>query len=161
MHRAAAFVVSIAVASATTSCATYEGSRDTAVVGGVTFASSMGLWIAGDQVDNTAFAFTGLAVGTASMMMVLGSAVGMAILPKRVEIALRIAHELVVRAESGDCVTVSERRHEVEELDGLVYEVVLMEDPEVQKCFDFSSSSRSSSDADRDLPDQASTSIVQ
>jgi hypothetical protein len=159
VYRSSAVI--LAVALTTTSCATYEGSRNTAAVGGVTFATGMGAWIAGSQSDSTATAFTGIAIGTASMMVVLGSAVGMAILPKRVEIALRIAHELVTRAESGDCVTVAQRVHEVAELDQLVYEVVLMEDPEVQKCFDFSSSSPSSSDADRDLPDRASTSNVQ
>lgn len=161
VNRAIAVAVILAVASTTTSCATYEGSRDTAMVGGVSFAVGMGTLFASDRAESTAGAFTGLAIGTASMLLVMGSAVGIAILPKRVEIALQIAHELVVRAESGDCVTVAARRHEVEELDGLVYEVVLMEDPEVLECFDFSSSPASSSDAARDLPDQASTSIVQ
>ena len=133
MSRAVALALTLTIFSA--SCATYEGSRDTAALGGATFALGMGAWISGDQLDNESIALTGVAVGTASMLVVMGSAIGMVILPKRVEIALRIAHELVVLAEAGDCETVIARRQDVEDLDQLVYEVVLMDDPSVAKCF--------------------------
>jgi hypothetical protein len=162
LSRAVALALALSTAATTTGttgCATYEGSRDTAALGGITFAAGMGTWFAGSQAHDATTAFAGLALGTASMVAVMGSAVGMTILPKRVEIALRIAHELVVRAQAGDCEIVDKRRHEVEDLDNLVYEVVLMDDPAVSECFGLSSSS-SSSPADRDHPDPASTSIV-
>ncbi|HUS28173.1 MAG TPA: hypothetical protein VMZ53_06680 [Kofleriaceae bacterium] len=143
MSRAVALALALAVA--TSGCATYEGSRNTAVASGVSFAVGMGTWIGGSQADSAPTAVAGLALGTASMMVVMASAVGMAILPKRVEIALRLAHELVVRAEAGDCETVTLRRAEVEELDALVYEVVLMEDPAIVECFGSSPSSSSPS----------------
>lgn len=163
VRRAVAIALMLAIATTTSGCATYEGSRDTAAVGGIAFAAGVGGWYSGDAVDSAPMAMTGLALGAASMMLVMGAAVGMAVLPKRVEIALRIAHELAVRAEAGDCVTVIERRGEVEALDSLVYEVVLMEDPAVGQCFESSSSALplpSSSPADREHPDPASTSIV-
>ena len=158
MPRAVALALALAIT--TTGCATYEGSRDTAMVGGVSFAAGVGTIVVCERAESATGVLTGIAIGTASMMLVMGSAVGMAVLPQRVEIALQIAHALVARAEAGDCVTVAERRHEVEELDELVYEVVLMDDPEVSKCFDSSSSSLSPSDADRALPDPASTSTA-
>lgn len=158
MPGAVALLLAVAISSA--GCATYEGSRDTAIVGGVSFAAGIGAIAASTGAESSTGVLTGIAIGTASMMVMMGSAVGMVMLPKRVEVALQLAHALAVRAEAGDCVTVAERRHEVEELDALVYEVVLMDDPEVIKCFDFSSSSSSPSDAVPDLPDPASTSIV-
>lgn len=141
-------------------CATYEGSRDTATISGATFAASMAAFIAGDQSGNAPIAYSGLAVGTASMLAMMGSAVGMVILPKRVEIAVRVAHELLVAADSGDCATVERRKHEVEELDNLVYEVVLMDDPSVVACSEPSSSSSSSPPAAPVLPAPVSTSTV-
>jgi hypothetical protein len=154
----------LALATAGSSgCASYEGSRNTAGVSGVAFAASLATVYAGSQFHNEPAVWGGLAVGTASMMTVLGSAAGMAILPKRVELALRLAHELAVSAEAGRCDSVVARRSEVEELDNLVYEVVFLEDPAVSECLGLSSSSASPSSsppADRERPDPASTSIV-
>ena len=143
-----------------TGCATYEGARDTATVSGVTFAASMAAFIAGDQVNSAPIAYSGIAVGTASMLVMMGSASGMVVLPRRVEIAVRLAHELVIAADSGDCATVERRRHEVEELDNLVYEVVLMDDPSVVQCYEPSSSPSSSRHAVPALPAPVSTSTV-
>jgi hypothetical protein len=127
-----------------TSCATYETSRNTSVVSGGTFALSMAVWASGQQIENESIAIGGVAMGTASLMVLMASAAGMVILPKRVEIALRIAHALVTLAEAGDCEPVLQRHAEVQELDELVYQVVLMEDPAVSECFGPSSITSSS-----------------
>jgi hypothetical protein len=164
LSRAVAFALVLVTATTATGCASYEGSRDTAALSGVAFVASLGTLYAGDAMDDEPVALTGLALGTASMLTVLGSAVGMAILPKRVELALRLAHELVAYAEAGRCSTVVTRRAEVQELDNLVYEVVLMEDPAVSQCvglyFPLPSSSSASPPADPERPDPASTSIA-
>ena len=74
------------------------------------------------------------------MLVIMGSCYGLAVLPRRVEIALGIAHDLIIYAEAGHCDVVERRRHEVEDLDNLVYEVILMDDPRVAKCYEPSSS---------------------
>jgi hypothetical protein len=147
----------------TAACATYEGSRDTAVGGGATFATGMAVWIYGGQAQSMPAAYTGIAIGAASALVAIASGAGMITLPRRVEVALRIAHDLRARAEDGDCATVAERKHEVEELDALVYEVVLMEDPVVAPCFEPSSPASSPQPvlpAVLARPDLESTSIV-
>jgi hypothetical protein len=144
-------------------CATYEGSRDTAVGGGATFATGMAVWIYGGQAESAGAAYTGIAIGAASMIVMMSSGVGMITLPPRVEVALRIAHELRSHAEEGDCTTVAARKHEVEDLDPLVYEVVLMEDPVVIPCFEPSSPASSPQPplpAGQARPDRESMSIV-
>jgi len=157
--------VLVIATAGSTGCLSYEGSRNTAAISGVAFVAGMGTLYAGDALDDEPVALTGLALGTASMLTVLGSAVGMAIMPKRVELALRLAHELVAYAEAGRCDTVAARESEVEDLDNLVYEVVLMEDSSVRRCLGLSSSPSSSSPlpapppVDPERPDPASTSI--
>ena len=149
----------LALVLSLTGCATYESSRNVSVGSGTTLGVSMAIWASGQQTDNEALAVAGLAMSTGSLVVLMASAAGMVVLPARVEIALRTAHALVAFAKAGDCGPVIERHHEVQELDELVYQVVLMEDPAVEACFGSSSSPSSSpSAADRDLPDRASTS---
>lgn len=66
-------------------------------------------------------------------------AVGMVTKPRRVEIALRLTHDLIDAAGLGHCATVVGRASEVRDLDFVVYEVVLMEDAGVASCFAHSS----------------------
>jgi hypothetical protein len=166
-----AVALALALTVSLTSCATYETSRNTSVVSGGTFALGMAVWASGQQIQDESIALGGVAVGTASLMVMMASAAGMVILPRRVEIALRIAHALVVFAEDGNCEPVLQRHGEVQELDELVYQVVLMEDPAVSECFGSSSSTSSSppprspppapsAPAERALPAPASTSTV-
>ncbi|HSD86658.1 MAG TPA: hypothetical protein VLB44_04060 [Kofleriaceae bacterium] len=115
-------------------CHSYEGSRTVAAVGGGTFATGFGVWVTTAGRDEAALPVAGAVFGAVGMMVMIAASVGMLTLPKEVELALRLAHELIVRAEEGDCATVAAREHEVEALDLAVYEVVLVEDPAVSKC---------------------------
>lgn len=126
----------------------------------MTFAAGFAAWLGGDAENSAPAAYSGALVATASMITIMSSCYGLATLPRRVEIALRIAHDLVIYAEAGHCDVVEQRRHEVEELDNLVYEVVLMDDPRVSKCYESSSSPSSSPPAAPALPARESTSTV-
>lgn len=134
MRSAAAIVVAGALACS--ACRTYEGSRTVAAVGGGTFATGLGIWVSTAGRDDATLPVTGAVIGMVSMMVIVVSSVGMITLPKQVQLAIQLAHELIVRAEAGDCATVAARQHEVEALDLAVYEVVLVEDPAVTKCLE-------------------------
>jgi len=134
MRAATTLVVVGALASG--ACHTYEGSRTVAAVGGGTFAAGLGVWMSTAGRDEAAVPVTGAVIGAVGMMVIVVASVGMITLPKEVELAIRIAHELIVRAQAGDCATVAARQHEVEALDLAVYEIVLVEDPAVTKCLE-------------------------
>jgi hypothetical protein len=154
-----AVALALALALVLTSCATYEGSRNMTVGSGASFGAGMAMWISGQQTDSEGLALAGLAMSTGSVIVLMASTAGMLMLPRNVELALQLSHQLVVQAEAGDCAPVVERRKEVQALDELVYQVVLMEDPAVEACLGLLSSPSSSPlPADRDLPDRASIS---
>jgi len=119
-------------------CHTYGGSRTTAIVGGGTLAVGGGLWIASRTIDSadTQADLKWAALGTASLgaLIVIGGIVGMISLPTDDEAALQLARLLVNKAHLGNCTTVRDRAHEVEELDTGVYDRVMLTDDAVKHC---------------------------
>jgi hypothetical protein len=99
MRSATAIVVAGVLACS--ACRTYEGSRTVAAVGGGTFGAGLGIWVSTAGRDELALPVTGAVIGAVDMMVMVVSSVGMITLPKQVQLAVRLAHEVRIRRQLG------------------------------------------------------------